>query len=61
LVAASDDDLQNASIRDDESVTNGEEDSVVSQGMGTPVKKFKKRREGSEAGSAKKKPKIAIY
>jgi hypothetical protein len=29
--------------------------------MGTPVKKFKKRKEGSEVGSAKKKPKIAIY
>jgi hypothetical protein len=48
-------------VKDDESVTNGEEDSVVSHGMGTSVKKSKKRNEGSEIGSAKKKQKIAIY
>ena len=52
----SDDELQNASPRDD-SVTNGDEESVASQGMGTPIKKVKKRKEGSEVGSAKKKQK----
>ena len=62
FIATSDDDLQNPSIREDESVTNGDEDSVASQGIGTPVKKPKKRKEGSEVGSAKKKQKkIAIY
>lgn len=59
-MVTSEDELQNASARDD-SVTNGEEDSVASQSMGTPVKKSKKRKEGSEVGSAKKKQKkIAI-
>jgi len=60
--AASDDDGQNTSALDDDSVSN-ENESVVSQAIGgpsTPVRRVKKRKEGSEMGSAKKKQKLAI-
>jgi len=59
--AASDDDGQNTSPVDDESVSN-ENESVFSQAIGggpsTPMKKAKKRKEGIEMGSAKKKQKL---
>jgi hypothetical protein len=56
--ATSDDEAQNASAMDEDSLSNDNE-SVVSQpvGLGTPLKKTKKRKEGSEVGSAKKKQK----
>jgi len=59
--ATSDDDGQNASAMDDDSLSN-ENESVFSQPVGggpsTPVKKVKRRKESSEMGSAKKKQKL---
>jgi hypothetical protein len=62
--ATSEDELQNASAKDDDSVTvvtTGDDDNLsqghLSQGPSTPVKKVKKRKEGSENGSVKKKQK----
>lgn len=51
--ATSEDELQ-VSTSDSATVV-GEDDPSASQGVGTPVKKVKKRKEGSETGSAKKK------
>jgi hypothetical protein len=53
--ATSEDELQ-VSTSDSATVV-GEDDPSASQGVGTPVKKVKKRKEGSEPGSAKKKQK----
>jgi hypothetical protein len=52
----SEDELQNPLVMD-ESLAIGDEESVASQGMGTPVKKSKKRKDGSEVSSAKRKQK----
>jgi hypothetical protein len=60
LTQTSDDDLQ-PSAKEDDSQTNGDEDSVGSQTNGTPSKKPKKRKEGSENGSAKKKQKTIPF
>ena len=59
--ATSEDEAQNASVKDDDSmtvVTNGEDDIPLSQS--TPVK-LKKRKEGSsEHGSAKKQKVVPL-
>lgn len=55
----SEDELQTASGKDDDSVTNGEDDPIASQTLGTPVK-FKKRKDGREIEFAKKKQKVVI-
>jgi hypothetical protein len=60
LMATSDDELLTASGKDDDSVTNGEDDSTASQTLGTPVRKVKKRRDGNDIESAKKKQKVLI-
>lgn len=54
----SDDEAQNLSTMEDDSLSN-ENESVYSQptGSGTPVKK-KRKKEGSETGSTKKKVKV---
>jgi hypothetical protein len=59
-MATSDDEMQNISMKDDDSATNGEDDSVASQSMGTPAKNSKKRKDGSEGSAKKKQKKIAI-
>lgn len=67
FAGTSEDELQNGSAKDDDSITvatTGDDDNLsqgqLSQGPSTPVKKVKKRREGSEHGSAKKKPKVDV-
>jgi hypothetical protein len=61
FISTSDDDTQNASAKDDDEsmtiMTNGDDDDM-SQGPGTPAKKVKKRKDGSEKGSIKKQKKI---
>jgi hypothetical protein len=55
------DDENQTSAKEDDSLTNGDDESVMSQTNGTPVKKSKKRKEGSEMGSAKKKVKKIAF
>ena len=57
IFGTSDDELQNASAKEDDSITNADEEPLASQNNGTPVKKSAKRKDASEVGSAKKKMK----
>jgi hypothetical protein len=61
ITSNSDDDAQNASVKDEDSMTNvtSGEDELSQSGAQTPQKKVKKRKEGSEHGSAKKKARIS--
>jgi len=49
------------SAKEDDSQTNGDEESVDSPTNGTPSKRSKKRKEGGENGSAKKKQKTIAF
>ena len=58
--------MQNVSVKDDDAmtvVTNGEDEFPISQegGVSTPQRKVKKRKEGSENGSAKKRAKVIPF
>ena len=61
VISTSDDETQNASTKDDDDsvtvMTTGEDEDMTQVGLSTPVKKVKKRKEGSENGSVKKKQK----
>jgi len=55
VLPTSDDELQIGSPNDDSATTNGDDDMMDVNSTGTPARKEKKRKEGSELGSAKKK------
>jgi hypothetical protein len=56
-MGTSDEELQNTSAKEDETNTKGDGDSVASGETGS-LKKSKKRKDGADMGSVKKKQKI---